>query len=339
MEVIKIGKLSQYVSMEVLKNKGTATGACIFIGLGYVALLYAPALFLPQPKSAQEHMLRRFACSLVASVLAPFICLTILPVDVQWDSDYVTLLKMFGLSTSHMWQVAVMSILLTATLYLGPLVLDLLDFVSWCIDDITISGQPSLLIEHLWSAMVYHGKMLASDVFWWRTFLVAPLSEELVFRVCMVPVLLCGGFSPSAVVFICPMFFALAHIHHFWDLVHKQRHAISKAACIVGLQLGYTTIFGWYATFLYLRTGNLIAPLVAHMFCNTMGLPDIGAAISSAHHRSVIMAYFAGVVGFFALLGPVTDLSFYNENPITEDCSCWLGYCKWRSLGKTGMSV
>jgi membrane protease YdiL (CAAX protease family) len=29
-------------------------------------------------------------------------------------------------------------------------------------------------------------------------------------------------------------------------------------------QFGYTTIFGWYATFVYLRTGSLLAVVVIH---------------------------------------------------------------------------
>ena len=37
----------------------------------------------------------------------------------------------------------------------------------------------------------------------------APITEELVFRACMVPLLLCGGFSTYTVVFLCPIFFSL----------------------------------------------------------------------------------------------------------------------------------
>lgn len=38
-------------------------------------------------------------------------------------------------------------------------------------------------------------------------------------------------------------------------------------------QLTYTTLFGAYATFLYLRTGSLLAVVLVHAFCNWMGLP------------------------------------------------------------------
>ena len=39
-------------------------------------------------------------------------------------------------------------------------------------------------------------------------------------------------------------------------------------------QLIYTTIFGMLASFLFLRTGSILPPFSAHVFCNIMGLPD-----------------------------------------------------------------
>lgn len=50
---------------------------------------------------------------------------------------------------------------------------------------------------------------MASDISAWRNFIVAPLTEELVFRACMIPLLLCGGFNTYTVVFLCPIFFSL----------------------------------------------------------------------------------------------------------------------------------
>jgi len=36
----------------------------------------------------------------------------------------------------------------------------------------------------------------------------------------------------------------------------------------------YTTIFGAYSALLFISTGNIIAPIMAHKFCNHMGFPD-----------------------------------------------------------------
>lgn len=41
------------------------------------------------------------------------------------------------------------------------------------------------------------------------------------------------------------------------------------------LQFAYTTLFGWYATFVFLRTGSVAAVVLAHAFCNWCGLPRL----------------------------------------------------------------
>ncbi|NWZ29952.1 FACE2 protease, partial [Alectura lathami] len=51
------------------------------------------------------------------------------------------------------------------------------------------------------------------DVRWLRNQVVAPLTEELVFRACMLPMLVpCTG--PGPAVLACPLFFGVAHFHH-----------------------------------------------------------------------------------------------------------------------------
>ena len=37
-------------------------------------------------------------------------------------------------------------------------------------------------------------------------------------------------------------------------------------------QLSYTTLFGWFASYLFVRTGSIVPPLLSHMFCNYMGI-------------------------------------------------------------------
>jgi len=70
--------------------------------------------------------------------------------------------------------------------------------------------------------------------------------------------------------------FGLAHIHHFYEfrLTHP-RTPLLGALLRSLFQLVYTTLFGAYATFLFLRTGSLLVAIVAHTFCNWMGLPRL----------------------------------------------------------------
>jgi prenyl protein peptidase len=40
-------------------------------------------------------------------------------------------------------------------------------------------------------------------------------------------------------------------------------------------QTAYTTLFGAYTSYLFLRTSSKVPPLTAHVFCNTMGFPQL----------------------------------------------------------------
>lgn len=78
-------------------------------------------------------------------------------------------------------------------------------------------------------------------------------------------------------------------------------------------QFAYTTVFGWYATHLFLATGHLAAPVTAHVFCNLMGVPPFGAMASSRHRRLLGAATLAGIAGFALLLRPLTAPALFGN--------------------------
>lgn len=68
-----------------------------------------------------------------------------------------------------------------------------------------------------------------------------------------------------------------AHLHHAYESYVKDgrtKEALKKSLLVSGIQFTYTCVFGWYANFLFLRTGSILSPFVAHVFCNIMGLPN-----------------------------------------------------------------
>lgn len=84
----------------------------------------------------------------------------------------------------------------------------------------------------------------------------------------------------------------IAHAHHAVEVFTKGGKTSQAAVqAIVGarkfvpdvtdpvFQLSYTTLFGWYASYLFLRTGSIVPPLLAHGFCNYMGIYLPGHAI------------------------------------------------------------
>eukprot|EP00899_Mesostigma_viride_P015103 jgi/Mesvir1/23594/Mv25735-RA.1 len=133
-----------------------------------------------------------------------------------------------------------------------------------------------------------------------------PVTEELLFRACLCPLLLAGGWQPVTVVFCGAVFFGCAHVHHVFGLMLQDGYSVQEAVLIVVVQVAYTTIFGWYATFLFLRSAHILAPVVAHMFCNHMGLPDFTALANHRHRKVLIAATLLGVVVFGIALEPMT---------------------------------
>ncbi|KAK9289812.1 hypothetical protein L1049_007972 [Liquidambar formosana] len=304
-------------------SKSVAVIACTAMTLFYVAILYSPTLILrlPPPSSLKNFMIRRFICAVISSIVSVVFCALILPMR-SWEVPL--LFGAYGIRMDHIWHAVVFPLSLTSLMYAGSLVLKSLLLVnSWKEYKSMDGGLSFNCIKHLPQKFLGWMISIASDILAWRNYVVAPLTEELVFRACMIPLLLCGGFKTYTVVFLCPIFFSLAHLNHSMEFYSRQNCSLLKAFMAVGLQLGYTVIFGFYASFLFIRTGHLVAPLIAHIFCNFMGLP----VLFSRRSGMVTVAFIAGVVGFVWLLFPLTCPDLYNDR--TDHCRCWHGYCAW----------
>ncbi|KAI9153697.1 hypothetical protein LWI28_015213 [Acer negundo] len=303
--------------------EAVAVIACVFLTLFYVAILYAPTLILrlPPPSSLKNFLIRRFVCAAISSVVSLLFTALILPIRSEETSSLV---GVYGIRSDHMWQAVVFPLSLTSLMYAGSLVLkSMLLLKSWKKNMNDGGGVSSDCIKSALQTFLDYMISMASDVMAWRNYVVAPLTEELVFRACMIPLLLCGGFKIYTVIFLCPVFFSLAHLNHLMEMYNRQNYSLLKASMAVGLQLGYTVVFGWYASFLFVRTGNLVSPLVAHIFCNFMGLP-----VMFARKRGLVsLAFVGGMVAFAWLLFPMTRPDLYNNK--TNDCRCWHGYCSW----------
>jgi prenyl protein peptidase len=87
--------------------------------------------------------------------------------------------------------------------------------------------------------------------------------------------------SNSTIIFLTPFVFGLAHFHHFYEyrITHPDTPVIGAILRSV-FQLSYTTLFGGYATFVFMRTGSLFSVIVLHAFCNWMGLPRFWGRLS-----------------------------------------------------------
>jgi prenyl protein peptidase len=167
-------------------------------------------------------------------------------------------------SALHMlgwWPLQPMTILrclaLTFLLYMGPL------FEMVFVDRIFSQLRGGrIVVETLSSWQGY------------RNFVAGPVTEEILFRSVVIAVNLLAKLSPSRIVFLTPLYFGIAHIHHFYEFTLTHPHTPLLPALLRSLfQFTYTTLFGWYAAFIYVQTGSLYSCIIIHAFCNAMGLP------------------------------------------------------------------
>lgn len=134
-----------------------------------------------------------------------------------------------------------------------------------------------------------------------RNSIIAPATEEIVFRFCMVPVLRSTGMSTWSVSFAAPLFFGFAHVHH---ALLKLRQGGGTLSIIFEtlFQFAYTSAFGAYVSYVFLRTGSLGAVVACHTFCNAMGVPDLSFLHRDSpqyHRRTLLMTTLVlGLIGF-----------------------------------------
>lgn len=109
-----------------------------------------------------------------------------------------------------------------------------------------------------------------------------PITEEVLFRSASVPLLLLSQTSNTTIIFLTPIIFGLAHVHHFYEFRISHPHTQVVSALLRSLlQFTYTTLFGGYATFIFLRSGSLLSVILVHTFCNWMGFPRFWGRVTS----------------------------------------------------------
>lgn len=158
----------------------------------------------------------------------------------------------------------------------------------------------ALIVEEAWRDFFSNpGNLLSklSSPIGFRNYIAGPFSEELLFRSLLIPLNLLSpqviqastglqGTHAGLVMFTTPLYFGVAHIHHLYEFRLTRPDVPFKFALIQSLfQLCYTTLFGWYAAFVFLRTGSLWTCVLTHSFCNWMGLPRLWGRVERPRAR------------------------------------------------------
>eukprot|EP00616_Rhizochromulina_sp_CCMP1243_P003440 CAMPEP_0118978044 /NCGR_PEP_ID=MMETSP1173-20130426/22753_1 /TAXON_ID=1034831 /ORGANISM="Rhizochromulina marina cf, Strain CCMP1243" /LENGTH=280 /DNA_ID=CAMNT_0006928209 /DNA_START=70 /DNA_END=908 /DNA_ORIENTATION=- len=169
----------------------------------------------------------------------------------------------------------------------------------------------------LWESIAYTLGSESSHVHF-RNLVVGPLFEELVFRACMIPMLIFAGVRERTILFLAPLVFCTAHAHHI--LEKAPRIGVARALQETAGQQIYTYIFGVLSGFIFMRTGHLSAPIIWHVICNFLQLPDPSFHAPEGQYLSPLypsrwvlsLVYCLGIGAFFWSMAHWTTESAYG---------------------------
>lgn len=288
-------------------SRFSSISICLTFSIVYVLGLYIFSPSTHRYERNHSHVIRRrfLAVGIVCSLIYLFL---------KYKSNSnLNILIWLGFRTNFesIWKLIFYPILLTLMLYFGPIIqwIDLFDWryykYNW---------------KHHFS---WHNTN--EQLIFFRNYLVAPFTEEFVFRSSIL-CLLYSHVSLFSALFYSPLFFGLAHFHHmlehFKQNSHEHRHhrlSILTIICIHLFQFAYTYIFGVYSSFLFIRTGHFLPSFLIHTLCNALGIPDVMNLLDfqdgQGKRKLFYMAcYLIGLWLFSMNLYFLTQMKFYYSN-------------------------
>lgn len=303
---------------------------CVFAGSAFVASLYVWRQDRGRNPDEDVRVVRH---RLISVCTASAVLLVLLRVLVaHCDLAPAGFLAFIGVQPdAGLLRACAASVALTCTLFLGPIAMSLASGYPLIDDDNnnnndnagsssssskSTPGTGFAVVSYFSAAYraalprLVRARLASTD--FWRAIVAGPVTEELVYRACMCPVLRAAGYGNAFCCAVPPLCFGLAHVHHLRKHLRTMRPADALLATL--LQLAYTTVFGAFSCFVYLRTGHLAACVLTHMLCNHFGFPDVETLLEHEHRVPLLGAFVAGVVLFFVLLGPLTAPALYPSS-------------------------
>ncbi|KNE56149.1 hypothetical protein AMAG_01986 [Allomyces macrogynus ATCC 38327] len=260
------------------------------------------AAALRRAKVENDAIKRRLVTHAIVCLLSAVLLYSFVYVPSEPEPSLSHFLSLIGIRVDNLFRAIAVPVVLILLLFLGPLV------QMWMERELFF--QDRMVWDLFWHRM--------STPMGKRNYAVSPIAEEFVFRACIIFPFYLARIHPTAIILLSPLFFGIAHLHNIYDLYQRNGRtvdALKRAILSTVFQLMYTTVFGWIASFFYVRTGNIIGPALIHMFCNVMGFPDVGSVHLTRSPRTVWTCYVVGLVLFLALMGPLTSPALFRDVP------------------------
>ncbi|KAK6506969.1 hypothetical protein TWF481_005428 [Arthrobotrys musiformis] len=261
----------------------------------YVGVLYLHPLTRPSPRQSRDapSVIRLRIRAVYTSCLITTFS-TLYALRVLGGIDFMTSLKYMGIWPVNILDI-VKAVFLTMVLFAGPLA-----------EKLWLDRDPR-------DDLVMDVKTSLSSWIGWRNYIVGPITEEITFRSHILALHLSVP-SPNitTLIFLTPLYFGIAHLHHFYEFKLTHPDVPPHFGLLRSLiQFTYTTLFGWFAAWVYLRSGNLYAAIAIHSFCNVMGLPRFWGRLEEAWKTYVYYTILvAGAAGFYYGLFRWTESSY-----------------------------
>lgn len=313
---------------------------CLFLASFYVISLYLWSRENRYKRNEPAVIKRRFISVILSSLISLIILYEISATSN--DSNGFTINEWTGLRFDliNLFFSILVSLGLTTLLFIGPVFQNFLieyhDYLSdlhsenttksnelyklKTADELNSLNNFINFIEKFFVSFVRNFKLaglkyLFFDLNFLRNYVISTLTEEFVFRSCMLPLLI-GHMTWSNSILITPLFFGTAHLHHIYEGYKAKEMSLKFLIMRHLFQFGYTYSFGVYSSYLFLRTGSFFASFVAHSFCNLMGFPDFDGLINEFNGKTrifLVTMYFFGLFSFFYFISPLTQPNLFEN--------------------------
>uniref|UniRef100_A0A7S1N1P2 intramembrane prenyl-peptidase Rce1 n=1 Tax=Eutreptiella gymnastica TaxID=73025 RepID=A0A7S1N1P2_9EUGL len=261
---------------------------------------------------------RRFASTILVSAVSMWAVVFVQPNDtvsrLQHATEVATPLRRLGLVFAPYMLDVAYTMCLNSCLFLGPLVLlccegwarrqrdvgragaatrdaDNVDNQAACV------SQSGSLLTTKGQAAENDGRQLLKLL---RTYVVGPVTEEVVYRSAACYFLYFSGMSHTGTFLTSSGLFSLAHAHHLFELMYQEGIPLQQALFPVMFQMTFTFIFGMYGCYIYMGTGSLLCAVLLHTYCNWLGPPDF-SFLGEPHAALVGTAYIVGLAAFWCI--------------------------------------
>lgn len=179
------------------------------------------------------------------------------------------------------------SIFSTIILFLGPILQNIFTFINYDYKYFYKSSM-NLYFKHL------KRNILSFDTF--KALVIGPLAEEMIYRSFACSLWESAGISYLKTIFLLPFMFGVSHLNKAFLEKSLSTIKLKDFMPYVGMLI-YTTLFGWWEAFVWLRTHSFFTCAFIHAFCNYMQFPDFKEALEWSNPIQRIFLYLGYLIG------------------------------------------